>query len=288
MNLPVGSIATVWNFLGSKRVTTIDSKRTKFFAMYFCQNFGLANSVMHYIAKNPKTWKLYQKMIRTCKYFFVKNPILVVRCLSHNKDDLWFADQILIDLNKIKCKFWVVEDFMVFLNVKTYNPNIVSSSIPKLYKCDFMFLHLMGQTISYYDLSFFISGAETIAFEDVTLKDENGKILPLEKLIEASVKAQRIDIIRPTMTSKTFHELTKIPHFANLSSLILDGLHEDFDVEAFYVYMKKNQCTKFELYFVSSISDEYKARIEEIIDEINATEKFNYKTPSIHFYKIGE
>uniref|UniRef100_A0A914Q7N9 DUF38 domain-containing protein n=1 Tax=Panagrolaimus davidi TaxID=227884 RepID=A0A914Q7N9_9BILA len=290
MYLPVGSTAAVWDLRFPRGVrATIPSRRAQFFAQYFRQNFSLPDSIMRYTEKNPKTWKLYQKMIRTCKDFFVKNPILVVRRLSHNKNDVWFADQLLIDLKKIKCKFWVTEKFFVFQNVEDYVPNIVSSNVPKLYKCEAKFVYLTCHTISYYDLSFLISDAEKIVFIDVTLKDENGKILPLEKLIEACIKAERIEIIRPTMTSKTFNELVRIPHFANLRSLTLDGLHEDFDIEAFYVYMKKNRFTYFELYFESSISDGYKARIEEIIDnEINATEEFDYVPPSIQFNVLDE
>uniref|UniRef100_A0A914QZ23 DUF38 domain-containing protein n=1 Tax=Panagrolaimus davidi TaxID=227884 RepID=A0A914QZ23_9BILA len=294
MDLPVGSIAAVISrvSLGPPRVrATIPSRRTKFFTKYFRQNFSLPDSIMHYIEKNPKTWKLYQKMIQACKYFFVKNPILVVRYLYHNKDDLWCVDnRLLIDLKKIKCKFWVTKEFYVprFPDVKNINPNIVSSNISKLYKCGASFLELGGQTISYHDLSFLISDAKEIVFEDVTVKDENGKILPLEKLIEASIKAERIHIVGPTMTSKTFNELTKITHFANLDSLTLYGLNEDFDVEDFYVYMKKNQRTKFKLWFDSSISDGYKARIEEIIDEIKATKVFGYRRPSIEFDELDE
>uniref|UniRef100_A0A914Q9A9 Uncharacterized protein n=1 Tax=Panagrolaimus davidi TaxID=227884 RepID=A0A914Q9A9_9BILA len=236
---------------------------------------------MHYIENNPKTWKVYQKMIQTCKDFFVKNPILVVRRLSHNKDDVWFADQLLIDLKKIKCKFWVIEELRVqpFSGVEDYNPNILSLYISKLYKCDAHFLYFIGQIISYYDLSFFICNAKDIGFADVIVKDENSKILPLEKLIQASIKARSIHIIRPTMTSKTFNELTKISHFANLNLLILDYLHEDFDAEDFY----KNQSTFCELHFDRSISDVYKNRIKKILDEIIATEEFDYKPPFIHF-----
>uniref|UniRef100_A0A914QRM5 Uncharacterized protein n=1 Tax=Panagrolaimus davidi TaxID=227884 RepID=A0A914QRM5_9BILA len=250
MDLPVGSIAAVISrgSFGPRVGATIPSSRAKFFAKYFRQNFALPDSIIHYIAKNPKTWMLYQKIIRTCKYFFVKNPILVVPLLSYIHDDVWVVDadvELLIDLNKIKCKFWVTEEFDVLPGVNDYNPNILSSNILKLYKCDVIFLFLICQTISYNDLSFFISVAEEIGFKDVNLKDENGKILPLEKIIEASIKARRIN-------------------------------------------MQKNQRTSIELYFDSSISDEYKARIEEIIDEIYATGEFDYKPPSIQFNELDE
>uniref|UniRef100_A0AC35GSV6 Uncharacterized protein n=1 Tax=Panagrolaimus sp. PS1159 TaxID=55785 RepID=A0AC35GSV6_9BILA len=35
----------------------------------------MPDSVIFYVAKNPKTAELYFKMVKTCKYFFVKQPI---------------------------------------------------------------------------------------------------------------------------------------------------------------------------------------------------------------------
>uniref|UniRef100_A0AC34FM67 Uncharacterized protein n=1 Tax=Panagrolaimus sp. ES5 TaxID=591445 RepID=A0AC34FM67_9BILA len=42
------------------------------------QYFNLPESVMYYIAMNPSTPEVYLKLIQSCKYFFEKNPILVV------------------------------------------------------------------------------------------------------------------------------------------------------------------------------------------------------------------
>uniref|UniRef100_A0A914R3R3 Uncharacterized protein n=1 Tax=Panagrolaimus davidi TaxID=227884 RepID=A0A914R3R3_9BILA len=63
----------------------------------------------------------------------------------------------------------------------------------------------------------------------------------------------------------------------------LYGIPEVFDVETFFAYLKKNKYTKFNLYFAGSISEEYKVRIEKIVDEILQTKYHDYKPPFITF-----
>uniref|UniRef100_A0A914PPV4 Uncharacterized protein n=1 Tax=Panagrolaimus davidi TaxID=227884 RepID=A0A914PPV4_9BILA len=63
----------------------------------------------------------------------------------------------------------------------------------------------------------------------------------------------------------------------------LYGIPEVFDIETFFAYLKKNKYTKFELYFADSISEEYKVRIEKIVDEILQTKFHDYKPPFISF-----
>uniref|UniRef100_A0A914PBQ5 Uncharacterized protein n=1 Tax=Panagrolaimus davidi TaxID=227884 RepID=A0A914PBQ5_9BILA len=70
-----------------------NSKRAKFMATYRHQNFSMPDSFVFYIAKNPKTWKLYQKMVKTCKYFFVKNPILVIDKHLNYYDSQWTIEE---------------------------------------------------------------------------------------------------------------------------------------------------------------------------------------------------
>uniref|UniRef100_A0A914PK92 Uncharacterized protein n=1 Tax=Panagrolaimus davidi TaxID=227884 RepID=A0A914PK92_9BILA len=46
---------------------------------------------MYYITMNPKTPKVHQKLIKTCKHFFIKNPILVVFELCFDDENGWHA-----------------------------------------------------------------------------------------------------------------------------------------------------------------------------------------------------
>ena len=42
------------------------------------QRFSIPSSFIYYMAKNPTSLPVYQKLIQSCKYFFAKNPIIVV------------------------------------------------------------------------------------------------------------------------------------------------------------------------------------------------------------------
>uniref|UniRef100_A0A914PCK0 Uncharacterized protein n=1 Tax=Panagrolaimus davidi TaxID=227884 RepID=A0A914PCK0_9BILA len=268
----------------------IQSKRAKFYSTYISgQNFALPGTIMYYIRMNPKTAALYQKLIKSCKYFFVKNSILIVKGLFHYSDDEWFVDRKPFDLSKLECKLWITDELVVTpkTSVKAGNQSILSSLMPKLYRCDAKYLHLYDQVITFRDLSLLISSADDISFYDATIKNENGSNVALEKVIEIAVKAKSIVIssnnVLTNITSKTFTELLKIPHFRQIDYCCIEDIPDIFDIEAFYTYMKKNKTTKFNLGFVRSISDAYKARLEEIVDEILATEVFNYKPPLFDF-----
>uniref|UniRef100_A0A914Q512 Uncharacterized protein n=1 Tax=Panagrolaimus davidi TaxID=227884 RepID=A0A914Q512_9BILA len=85
------------------------------------------------------------------------------------------------------------------------------------------------------------------------------------------------------ITFKTVKELLKLPHFLTLDSFHISDIPDKFDIESFYIYMKKNKQTKVYLNFDDSISEAYKIRLEDIIQEIIATEKHDYAPPFIMF-----
>uniref|UniRef100_A0A914QIC0 Uncharacterized protein n=1 Tax=Panagrolaimus davidi TaxID=227884 RepID=A0A914QIC0_9BILA len=250
--------------------------RSKYISSCSPQSFSLPDSIIFYISKNPTTSKLYQKMILTCKYFFIKNPVIVSSSYSYSRDlDKCCIEKIQFDLSQLICKYWITENFDS------------TSILPKLYKCDARKVNLINKVISFKDLSMFATFAEDITLETITVKDSNGSILPFEKVFEAFINAKKYAfyfyLTLPEITSKTFNELLKIPHFSKLQSMNLNSVPETFDIEAFYVYMKKNKTTKFNLLFDDSISQVYKNRLEEIIDEILSTKFFNYAPPFIDF-----
>uniref|UniRef100_A0A914PW66 Uncharacterized protein n=1 Tax=Panagrolaimus davidi TaxID=227884 RepID=A0A914PW66_9BILA len=116
-------------------------KPAQVFATYFRQDFSMPDSIMFYIAKNPKSSKLYEEIIQTCKYFFATNPICVVyrlRCSSENKWYISFLsfkrtkEEKQVDLRNIDCKFWITDVFTVDpLNKE--EKNVVSMISPKIY-----------------------------------------------------------------------------------------------------------------------------------------------------------
>uniref|UniRef100_A0A914P670 Uncharacterized protein n=1 Tax=Panagrolaimus davidi TaxID=227884 RepID=A0A914P670_9BILA len=215
-------------------------------------------------------------MIQTCKYFFIKNPIIISPNYPYSLDlDKSCFGKTQFDFSQLICKYRITENF-----------NITSILI-KLYKCNAKKVTLKNKVISLNDLSKFTKNAEDICFERVNVKDSDGSIVPFEKIFEAFINAKSFEFSSnstlPNFTSKTFNELLKIPHFSKLQSMNLNNTPEVFDIKNFCVYMKENKTTKFYLGFDKSVSALYKNRLEKIIDEILSTNIFNYKPPFIDF-----
>uniref|UniRef100_A0A914QSW3 Uncharacterized protein n=1 Tax=Panagrolaimus davidi TaxID=227884 RepID=A0A914QSW3_9BILA len=261
--------------------TMVISKRARFYAKYYQQDFSMPDSVIFYIAKNPKTAELYLKMVKTCKYFFIKNPIIIIPNLN-TVGGKWSSDRLPLNLTKYNCKYWITSGISASSR-GFVNQNVFSSIVQKFYQCDVKRLSLYSQVISFNDLSLIISSAERIRFVDVIVKHADSSNVPLEDIVAIAVKSYEIFDNKPTITPKTMKELSKFSHFLKLVAFTLNNVSEAFDIDEFCGYMKKNQHTKFYISFNPQPSDAYKNRLETIVDEILETKEFNYKPPGINF-----
>uniref|UniRef100_A0A914Q4R4 Uncharacterized protein n=1 Tax=Panagrolaimus davidi TaxID=227884 RepID=A0A914Q4R4_9BILA len=257
----------------------------------------MPDSLVYYIAKNPTTWKMYQKMVKTCKYFFIKNPILVIDqrlCLSIARSYYYKYEPTFIqtpyDIKQTKSKLWIAHDLTVGYSViaETKYPNFLTSIIPKLYRCDVRVLSLHNQVISYFDLPLLTSSAEKVYFNQVVVKHKDGSSVEVQKIVEIASNATRIHIAHPTITTETMEKLLKIPHFLSLRDFAIENVPQVFDMEAFYAHMKKNKATIFHLFFDESISDAYMKRLDEITDEIIATKEFDYEPVLFRFRGLDD
>uniref|UniRef100_A0A914PV68 Uncharacterized protein n=1 Tax=Panagrolaimus davidi TaxID=227884 RepID=A0A914PV68_9BILA len=119
------------------------------------------------------------------------------------------------------------------------------------------------------------------------LECENGSIVPLEKLIAVLPKIKSIffyeDSDETSITSNTVKKLLELPHFSTIDTFELFNTTEKFDIETFFKYSKKNKHTRFIINFGNSISETYKKRIEEIVDEIIESEKHDYIPANIYY-----
>uniref|UniRef100_A0A914QAY3 Uncharacterized protein n=1 Tax=Panagrolaimus davidi TaxID=227884 RepID=A0A914QAY3_9BILA len=240
-----------------------DSKRAKFMATYHHQNFSMRDSLIFYITANPKIAELYLKMIKTCKYFFVKNPILVIdRRLNYYCQ--WTIAETPYDLNRTTSKLWIADGLFVFpksfITAETKDQNILTSIIPKLYQCHVRVLSLHKQVMSSQDLPLLISSAKRICFDQVVVKNEDGSNVDVQKVVEIASKATWIIITHPSITSKTMEELLKITHFPTLRIVTLKNVPDVFDIELLCSY--------------------------EITDEIIATKEFDYKPALFRFREL--
>uniref|UniRef100_A0A914YE31 DUF38 domain-containing protein n=1 Tax=Panagrolaimus superbus TaxID=310955 RepID=A0A914YE31_9BILA len=200
--------------------------------------------------------------------------------ISAEHCQVFFGNEI-ITFPPAATKFWVIDGFAL-------SPNAFSSPISKIYHCTATELCIQEQILSFNEFCFISSNTNDIHFAKVTVKNDDGSIVAFEKLVETLPKVKaifyRADSAFPSFTKETIHELVKIPHFFKIIKLHIFDVSEAFDLEAFYNFIKSNKFTNIQISFNESISERYKKRIGEIIDEIIATEgSFTYKPPHITF-----
>ena len=147
-------------------------------------------------------------------------------------------------IENLKGKLWIHQ----FLNAFDIQyKSKASSLIRRIYRCDLTSLGLGHQTLSFGEFRKFTSSGfiEEYFFYKIIVKNDDGTIVPVEKLIELSPKLQKFDYIniptedgRQTITSETAANLIAIPHFPKLEKFYIYGMLQSFDIEAFFAIPK--------------------------------------------------
>uniref|UniRef100_A0A914PRI7 Uncharacterized protein n=1 Tax=Panagrolaimus davidi TaxID=227884 RepID=A0A914PRI7_9BILA len=230
------------------------------------QSFSLPESIVFYAAKNPSSMKLYQKLIQTCKYFFIKNPILTYHCL-HFEENEWKTcvggscyrrqeqdreyRKINMNLNKLQSKLWI--DYQ--LHISSSTSPMASSVASTMYNGCVESLELIRQHISFNDFLFFAPNVRLIFLEESQVVYQNGVEVPYEVIF---ANLPMVDLLY-------FQRANQFYDFSNT---------------------KCNQ-TKVVLAFTGTISEEYKEKLAKIVDEIlDADSPRTYAPPFIGF--IGQ
>uniref|UniRef100_A0AC34GRK8 Uncharacterized protein n=1 Tax=Panagrolaimus sp. ES5 TaxID=591445 RepID=A0AC34GRK8_9BILA len=257
---------------------------------YLRQNFSLPDSVIYYMAMNPSSAHVYQKLIQTCKYFFAKNPIIVLQCL-HFIDDEWIicvgeckitkSNGRKFDIEKISRKFWITHVLNTGVDGQIAPPSIIS----KLYRCDIKHCLLHQQSITFDQLLFLASSADVLILEKCVVTDNSGSHVQIENIVAAFPTILKFASNQDALNTSinTVKNLFKIPHFSTLSRFFMFQISDLFDIETVYEYLKTcENGIHFCFIFSDSISDAYLARLETIVDDILETSSsYNYKFPYI-------
>lgn len=164
------------------------SKHDEFLVSY-CryQKWSLPESIIYYITKNPLSSKCYSKLVQSCKYFFIKNPILIIQCLRFSLGT-WIISLnnvgACIEMSRITAKLWITDELLVFDFDKTRS-SLVSSIFPKIFQSNVSTLKLCNQVISYSEFLFLSSNVQNIILDYITVINVDGSIVSLEKLFKS-------------------------------------------------------------------------------------------------------
>uniref|UniRef100_A0A914PR16 Uncharacterized protein n=1 Tax=Panagrolaimus davidi TaxID=227884 RepID=A0A914PR16_9BILA len=181
-------------------------------------------------------------------------------------------------------KYWVTEYF------GACSSSIAASIVPHISFCNIQRLSLAYQIISYNDLMILAKDVEDLTMEKVFVKNEVTYYVTMDKIFDLFPKVKRFSYTctERTMVFETFGKFLKNPNFLALEVFTCYHISDNFDIEAFFVYMESNKHTKINLEFANNISVALKNRLEQIVDEILSTQNHGYKPPFLHFLGLAQ
>ena len=214
------------------------------------QKFSLPEALAFYIAQNPLSPKLYNKLIKLCKYFWLNNPIITLNCLDcypqyelgdwHAGGVNGFRNKSQMKMENVNEKLWICE--ALFVN-GGQSESLASSIIPKIYRCDLTYMDLSSQMITFADFKLLVSSGSLfdLTLGQTIVKNADGSIVPIEKLIELLPNLRSFSYLNvsddeglQTITSETAANLVVVPHFPQIESFKIYGVPESFDIDAFF------------------------------------------------------
>uniref|UniRef100_A0AC34GYC8 DUF38 domain-containing protein n=1 Tax=Panagrolaimus sp. ES5 TaxID=591445 RepID=A0AC34GYC8_9BILA len=244
------------------------------------QYFSLPDSIMYYMAMNPSTPEVYNKLIQSCKYFFERNPILVVNRMNKVKKGTSICANgqcvssggkpccVKIDINKIKSKFWLTRE----LNLSdAATPNFISLLLPKLFRCEIDKLQIWQMNILFGDFKYLALFAKSVELVYAKIVNSDGKVVMLEKILESVSNIEEFYYIFRNdvsmVTHATIKNILKLQNLGKIKIMSLQDIPQVFNVEDLSRFITEFKDTTIWLGFVD-IAEEYMIQLDALIDTV--------------------
>ena len=159
------------------------------------QRFSIPGTLVHYILKHPTSHRLLMKLIQTCKYFFSKNPILVIDSFWYNRGSWYMGlnDEIIpYDVDECPFKLWNMSSFVAVAN--NVITQLVSAILPKVYRCELTELCLKGMTLSYDEFQFLTSSGniKSLTTAKLILQHSDGSVVGIDEILQMVPLAKNV------------------------------------------------------------------------------------------------
>uniref|UniRef100_A0AC35GG96 Uncharacterized protein n=1 Tax=Panagrolaimus sp. PS1159 TaxID=55785 RepID=A0AC35GG96_9BILA len=117
------------------------------------------------------------------------------------------------------------------------------------------------------------STAKDCYFSDVIVRNNDGSNASLAKIIDSFplleyFNSTNMFISSPNISKTTVKELLETSKFATLKQFNLNGISEDFDIESFYKFLKKNRTMDIHLHFKNNLSKNFCKTRKAVIKKI--------------------
>uniref|UniRef100_A0A914PYZ9 Uncharacterized protein n=1 Tax=Panagrolaimus davidi TaxID=227884 RepID=A0A914PYZ9_9BILA len=256
------------------------------------QYFAFPKFIMDYILENPKSSKLWKKLIQSCKWFFDKNPIVVIPCL-HCDDDYKIngietcstqhcmnVPDRRIKLINTPFQLWITE----LLNIND-DANSAKHLIPHIYKCDAEDMDLFNQFLTVDEFEFLTRKVLGPSFL-TCISDKNGELVPFEKILESLPQIQSIIYFfmddGRDVTPDTVKKIVEMEHVKKFNRMALHDIPSNFDFDAFSEFMLENKQISFLLVFDNqTMTEEYMVKVKAFAEKLKTENYGNHSRPDI-------
>ena len=160
------------------------------------QNFSLPEPIINIILKSKENPLIYEKLIQTCKYFFTKNPVLVINYLYIHTCENKLSVQTHRHQRDVEFygtgKLWCCE----ILGISETCSTRLSPFISRIYKCDLESLCLSKLSIAYNDyLKLLGDGSlSKLYLTYVNVLFQNGDIAPFEAVVDKLTDVKKLEM----------------------------------------------------------------------------------------------
>uniref|UniRef100_A0A914PXU5 Uncharacterized protein n=1 Tax=Panagrolaimus davidi TaxID=227884 RepID=A0A914PXU5_9BILA len=220
----------------------------------FQQNWSLPNSMIYYIAKNPSSSKIYQKLVHTCKFFFEKNPVIIIKNLDAFQDGTKYHISqnrqheckknnyeccIKIDLNNFSSKLWITRG----LNIHKHIKNCIATIVQKNFRYEILRLGVADNDIIFNDLKVLVSFAKRVFLWRNSIKYKNGTVVMFDKILElfpTNIVSFWFDFEKDVsmVNDSTMENILKLQNLENLECFYLHECPGTLSVEDLSAFIK--------------------------------------------------
>uniref|UniRef100_A0AC34GXE4 DUF38 domain-containing protein n=1 Tax=Panagrolaimus sp. ES5 TaxID=591445 RepID=A0AC34GXE4_9BILA len=245
------------------------------------QCFSLPDSIMYYMAMNPSTSEVYNKLIQSCKYFFESNPILVARfieekCICNREGCAGGRKKrccVKIKINKIKSKLWITQELNLdgFFRGKPV-PNFIPLLTSKLFRCEIKALVIRDHNILFDDYKYLSLNAKGVLLQNVKMTHTDGKDVMLEEMLECVPSIEHFSYYFNKQyfpaTAASFKNILQLKNLGNLKDFSLHEIPQVFHVADLSRFIEEYKDTKICIEFEYGVTEEYIDEFNVLMDTI--------------------
>uniref|UniRef100_A0A914Q328 DUF38 domain-containing protein n=1 Tax=Panagrolaimus davidi TaxID=227884 RepID=A0A914Q328_9BILA len=235
------------------------------------QYFSIPEKIVYYAAKNATSPTMFQKLLQTCKYFFIINPVVIVPLLKCFYGDWYACNSVgkkcfqFKDSQTLYFKVWIQHEF------DSYSGN-VSRIFPWIYKCDAKTVCFgsLKQCLKFEEFMYIAGNAKKLRMFSQPVKYSNGENVLLEDIVKNLPKLKSLhfsfDDDESDVTETTAYKLLEIQHFKQMSHITLSNIPETLDIGTMFDFILENKHKKIQLFYHHQISYPSKKLIRECSD----------------------